>query len=250
MNIQLIRSATLKFYFDTCTILIDPCFAPKFSIYSYAGISKNPLIELPFPVEKILGDIDAVIVSHLHSDHFDSVARQSIKKDTLLLCQPDDEGKIREFGFTNVKPIYGSEVLEGIVIGRFYGQHGYGDVLQDMGIVSGFSFKAVNTPTICWLGDTVLTSATVEFLKKELPDIVITHSSGAVWGKNRVKIVLDEAQTVQICELLPDSTIIATHMDSLDHGTVSREQLRAYANKCSIRPDRLLIPKDGEVLTI
>lgn len=250
MKIQLIRSAALKLYFDTCVILIDPCLAPKFGMPSYAGISKNPLVDLPFPIETILGDVDAIIVSHLHSDHFDSVARQVIKKDALILCQPDDERRIQDFGFTNVKPIRDFEIIAGIEIRRFYGQHGSGTVLGDMGIVSGFAFKAKNAPSICWLGDTVLTPELRDRLARERPDIVVTHSSGAVWGKDRVKIVLDEEQTIQICQLLPESRIIATHMDSLDHGTVSREQLRAYADRHAIQPRQLIIPEDGESLDL
>ncbi|HWR12684.1 MAG TPA: MBL fold metallo-hydrolase [Rectinemataceae bacterium] len=250
MKLQLIRSATIKLFFQTCTILVDPCLAPKFGIYSYAGISKNPLVELPMPLEDILGDIDAVIVSHLHSDHFDSVARQIIKKDIPLFCQPDDEAKIRELGFTDARPVQESAIFRGVEMRRFYGQHGHGSVLEDMGIVSGFSFKAEGAPSICWLGDTVLIPAVEKRLLEEMPDIVVAHSSGAVWGSERIKIVLDEEQTVRICALLPGSRIIATHMDSLDHGTVTRKQLRAYAEGHSIAPEALIIPEDGEMLTL
>jgi hypothetical protein len=40
--------------------------------------------------------------------------------------------------------------------------------------------------------------------------------------------------------------VIATHLDSVDHATVSREALRAYAEANGIGPARLLIPADGE----
>ena len=42
--------------------------------------------------------------------------------------------------------------------------------------------------------------------------------------------------------------VIATHMEALDHATVSREELRAYAKANGIQPERLLIPADGERL--
>ncbi len=46
----------------------------------------------------------------------------------------------------------------------------------------------------------------------------------------------------------PDSTVIVTHMNSVDHATVSRQGLRQYADASGIRPEQLLIPADGEKL--
>ncbi len=37
-------------------------------------------------------------------------------------------------------------------------------------------------------------------------------------------------------------------MDSVDHATVSREELRAYAEANGIQSEQLLIPADGEKL--
>lgn len=74
------------------------------------------------------------------------------------------------------------------------------------------------------------------------PSIIITHSCGAVWGNN-VPIVMDAEDT---CLAAPASTIIATHMESLDHTTITRECLRKYADANGIRSEKLLIPSDGE----
>jgi len=45
-----------------------------------------------------------------------------------------------------------------------------------------------------------------------------------------------------------ESVVVATHTDSLDHATVSRHALRKYATASGIRPERFLIPEDGETL--
>ncbi|WP_200896996.1 hypothetical protein [Pelosinus fermentans] len=42
-------------------------------------------------------------------------------------------------------------------------------------------------------------------------------------------------------------TIIATHMEALDHTTISRDCLRQYADAKGIRSEQLLIPSDGEM---
>ena len=43
-----------------------------------------------------------------------------------------------------------------------------------------------------------------------------------------------------------EATIVAIHMEALDHCPVSRENLRQRAEKELDRPSRLMIPKDGE----
>lgn len=249
MKLQLIRSATIKLYYENTVLLIDPYFADKFSRDPYRGISRNPLIDLPFDIDTILNDVDGVIVSHLHTDHYDTAAKKTIPLNMPMFCQPIDEQKIRNDGFTNVSPIAEKIFLKDIEITRFPGQHGYDEVLVTMGHVSGFIFRTNNSPSLCWLGDTVLNSAIETMLIKEKPDVVVVHSSGAVWGDN-VKILCDEEQTVRICSLLPQSRIIATHMDSLDHGTVSRKRLREYSEEKLITGSRLIIPEDGEIVDL
>lgn len=107
MRLQLIRSATLLLDYAGQHILIDPFFAPKHSRPSYTGRSPNPLVELPLPPEQILDGVELVIVSHLHSDHFDPVAHQLVPKTLPLLCQPGNEETIRDKGFLDVTPEIG-----------------------------------------------------------------------------------------------------------------------------------------------
>jgi L-ascorbate metabolism protein UlaG (beta-lactamase superfamily) len=116
-----------------------------------------------------------------------------------------------------------------------------------MGDVSGFVFEAENEPTVYWAGDTIWCESVADVISQIQPDIIITHSCGAVWGDN-VLIVMGAAQTVAVCRAAPNSVVIATHMDSLDHATVSREALRAYAEANGIQSEQLLIPADGEKL--
>jgi hypothetical protein len=146
-----------------------------------------------------------------------------------------------------VAPIQDVIDWKGISITRTGGQHGTGKVLDDMGGVSGFVFQAATEPTIYWAGDTIWYDVVNEVIEKFQPDIIVTHSSGAVWGE-RVLIVMDEVQTVTVARAAPNSKVIATHMEALDHGTVSREMLRTYADRAGIGQDRILIPLDGEIL--
>lgn len=248
MRLQLIRNATLRLTYGERLWLIDPYLAPKHSRPSYTGRSLNPLVELPCSIEEVFVDADVVVVSHLHSDHFDSVAHDRVPKHLPLFCQPGDEPTIVSKDFLDVRPVADRVEWKGVSLMRTPGQHGSGAVLTDMGRTSGFVFRAEGEPTLYWAGDTILTDDVLDVIAAVRPDVIVTHSSGAVWGPGTL-IVMDAEQTVAVCKAAPTAVVVAVHLDSLDHGTVSRADLRAYAEAEGIGPDRLRIPADGETLS-
>jgi L-ascorbate metabolism protein UlaG (beta-lactamase superfamily) len=249
MKFQLIRNATLRLRYGGRELLTDPFFAPRHSRPSFAGRSPNPLVDLPCSPEEIMAGVELVILSHLHSDHFDPEAQRLLPKHLPILCQPEDEEAIRQHGFQDVTPVPDAIEWRGLTITRTPGQHGAGAVLADMGTVSGFVFQAPGEPTVYWAGDTLWYEPVRETLERFRPDVIVTHSSGAVWGEGGL-IVMDAAQTVEVCRAAPASIVIAIHLDSLDHGTVSRADLRAHARAAGIREGQLLIPEDGESLDL
>ncbi|CAN5179991.1 MBL fold metallo-hydrolase [soil metagenome] len=246
MKLRLVRNATLKLDVAGRTILVDPFFAPKHSRPSYAGRSKNPLVDLPVSPEEILDGVELVIVSHLHSDHFDAVAQSLVPKHLPLICQPGDEDKIRSFGFDNVTPLVNRIDWHGIELTRREGRHGFGPVVEKMGSVMGFSIEAPDEPTLYWSGDTVFYPSVEETIRNTAPDIVVIHPCGALWEGD--PIAMDAQQAVAVCKAAPNAIVVATHLDALDHATVGRAELRQYASSQEIAAERLRIPDDGQTL--
>lgn len=248
MRLQLIRNATLKLDYAGRTILIDPYLAPKHSLPSFTGRSPNPMTELPLGIDEILRGVELVVVSHLHTDHFDDVAKQVVPKQLPLICQPGDEDTIRAAGFQDVVPLTSSLEWQGIRFTRRQGSHGLGPVVEKMGPVMGFVIEAQGEPTIYWAGDTVLYAPVAAAIAEVQPDIIVTHSCGARWDGDL--IVMDDVQTVETSRSMPaGGIVVATHMEALDHATVDRVALRKAATAAGIVQDRLLIPTDGETLT-
>jgi L-ascorbate metabolism protein UlaG (beta-lactamase superfamily) len=248
MEIQLIRNATLRITYAGHTFLIDPYLADKHAYDSFAGESRNPLVELPMPAEDVIQGIEMVIVSHLHSDHFDKEAQRIIPKDMHLFCEPGDAMTIMDQGFTNVKPIQNTLQWQGITIHRTPGQHGVGDWGERMGMVSGFVFEAGDEPILYWMGDTIWYDEVKDIVQDTQPDVIVTHSGGAILGDSD-PIVMDAKQTVAVCETATHAIVVATHMEALDHCQTSRVALRTYAHAKGISEHRLLIPDDGEIMT-
>jgi len=247
MQIQLIRSAMLRITYNHRVFIIDPYLAPKHSQEPLIGKSRNPLVDLPFPPEEVLADVEMVLISHLHPDHFDSVAQQLLPGNTQIHCQPGDEPQIKVAGFSNVRAVDGSVDWHGMRITRTPGRHGDEVWAAQMGPVSGFIFQPENGPTIYWAGDTIWYEAVEQVVRETEPDIIITHSSGASFEAGH-PIIMNGQQTIDVCRTAPRSVVIATHMETFDFDTVSRKDLLAMAEAEGIEAKQLLIPADGEIL--
>lgn len=248
MQLQLLRNAALKLRYGDRTILIDPDFGHLHSRRSFTGRSPNPMVPLPLPIEEILDGVDLVIVSHLHADHFDDVAKASLPKDLPVICRPGDEGAIAAAGFQRITALDCYQRLGSTVLKCQPAQHGTGGVVETMGPVMGFSLEAPGEPALYWCGDSVLYPPLQDAVAATNPDVIVTHSCGALW--DGTLIVMDAQQTLDLCEAAPRATVIATHMEALDHATVSRAALRQAADARGIGPERLLIPSDGETISL
>ncbi|WP_026464652.1 MBL fold metallo-hydrolase [Adhaeribacter aquaticus] len=246
-SIQFIRNATLLLQYNGKKILVDPMFFPKGAFDPIAGKERNPMVELPVSAEEIIKDLDLVLVTHTHPDHFDPVAMEALDKSIKLFNQPADEEYFKNANFTNAETITDSIVWNGITIYRTGGEHGSGEVLQHMGTVSGFVLKAENQPTIYLVGDSVWMNEVAGAIEQFKPDYIVTNSGGAEMpGFEGTRIILNEEQTITLVEASGHAKVIAIHMEALDHCLTTRASLRRKADEANIALEKLLIPKDGE----
>lgn len=243
-KIQLFRNATMKITYAGRTFLTDPMLSAKGELRSFAGIASNPTVELSFPVAEILTGVESVIVSHLHPDHYDKAASEALPKEMLIFCQPGDEEQLSKDGFKSVMPVETSRTWRGITITRTGGNHGKGKILEYMGKVSGFVLQAAGEPTVYWVGDSIWCKEVEDTINTFKPDIIITHSGGATIPGHE-PIVMDAEQTLATLKSAPKATVVAIHMESLDHCVVSRKKLREIADNAGIPASRLIIPEDG-----
>lgn len=271
-----IRNATARMVYGGKTFLLDPMLSDKGLLPSFAGIAPNPTVDLPMPVETIVKDVDVVIVSHLHGDHFDDAAADLLDKSITMLTPKNGaspnprEGapevpfkdSLEAKGFTNVQEIGSSDAdhitLDGITVSQVFARHGKGVVGDAMGGVNGLVFEAEGEPTIYWAGDTILDEAgEVEaILKRFKPDVVIAHTGGPVVKVISPEILLmDAAQAVTFFKHAVRENaqvqIIAIHMDALDHCFSTREDLvSALDIHAAELQSQVTIPSDGELVTL
>ena len=137
MELRLIRHATMLLSLGATKLLVDPIFSPAGAmppIDNSSNDRRNPLVELPLS-ESELRNVDAVLLTHTHKDHFDGAAAKSLAKDTTIFCQVADEQKLKELGFSQVKPISDVLIWNGARLIRTDGEHGTGIIGQKMGPV-------------------------------------------------------------------------------------------------------------------
>src|SRR6185295_19507060 len=107
MNITLVRNATLILETPAGRLLVDPMLDPlgaRPPIEHTANPVRNPTVELPFPAEQVVEGLDAVLVTHCHKDHLDDTAERLLPRDVPVLCQPDDEERLRAVGL-DARPV-------------------------------------------------------------------------------------------------------------------------------------------------
>jgi len=252
MRLRLIRNATMLWDYSGRRILTDPLFADRFALPSYSGRSRNPVVDLPLAIDDIMAGVELVLLSHRHSDHFDAAARERLPRTLPLYCQPSDASALEAHGFAHVTPVESSLVWPAGTLTRIIGHHGVGPVEAEMGVVSGFVLQAPGEPTVYWAGDSVLCDETRAAIERYRPAVIITHSCGATWPDGRggrALIVMDAAQTIATSRLAPWARVVAIHLDSVDHATVSRDDLRQTVAAEGLE-GRILIPEDGEELVL
>ncbi|HEV7378918.1 MAG TPA: MBL fold metallo-hydrolase [Dyadobacter sp.] len=250
-TLQLIRNATLVIEYAGKKILVDPMLSSKGALQSFAGIEKNPTVELKMPVKEIVDNVDMVLVTHTHPDHFDPAASNALVKSVQLLNQPADKEFFTKEGFTKATVLDNKTELNGITIQRVDAEHGSGKALEMMGKTSGFLLMAVNQPTIYIVGDGILTQDISNNIKNFKPDYIVVNSGGAVIpGFEANPILMDEVQTIALIKESGKAKVIAVHMDALDHCRTSRVKLSQKAKENNIEKAKLIIPQDGEILNL
>lgn len=257
MKITQVRNATIIVEYNETKFLIDPWLGPKDYMEGFESALnsqiRQPRVELPFEIEKTV-DVDAVILTHFHPDHFDEYAVNALNKDIKFFVQSQKDLEIiKSYGFKNLEVMTQQGInYKNIKLYKTDCQHGKREIIkplcESIGMpydAMGVVFKSNNEKTLYVAGDTIWCDEVSEAIDKFEPEIIVVNACAAtVINGERLIMNIDDVR--QVIKKAPKSTIIASHMDTVSHLTVTRRDLEEFREKESVK--NLLIPDDGEVL--
>lgn len=254
-KITQVRNATILVEVGGMTFLIDPLFADQGTLPGFPGSASshlsNPLVPLPLPPEG-LAAADAIIVTHLHLDHWDDAAKAAIARDKPIFAQSEDNaGLIRADGFTDVRVLTETTEFNGVRLIKTGGQHGTDatrEAFPIMGDVCGVVFSHPEFSTIYVAGDTVWNAHVQAAIDTHKPTAIVLNAGNAVMmGFN--PIIMGSEDVLSVHRAAPDAILIASHMEAINHCILSRQVLRDFSVQNGFE-QKLLIPADGEAVTV
>lgn len=253
-----IRNATGKLTYNDTTFLIDPMLAEKGRYEGFYGSFnqevRNPTVELPESKDSILKDVDAVIITHTHLDHWDDVAQSFIDKNLPIFVQDKkDADDVKSKGFKNVQILSKNTTFNNISLSYIEGTHGTQAMYDDeilgglLGETMGIVFSAPNEKTTYIMGDTVWTQRISKTLRQYQPDIIIMNTGSAKALQFNESYIMGTADVAKSAAMLPEADIITVHMDAINHCTLSRQNMRNFIKLYNLEK-KVHVPNDGEII--
>ena len=258
-----IRNATDKITYNGVTILVDPMLAPKEFYPGFEGAptieqkrQRVPMVDLPIPIEEILKNLDAVIITHTHIDHWDKCAAKVIPKHIPIFVQNASDKKIVVGqGFKDVRVIGVNVPFKGITITKTGAQHGADEMLsipswaENAYDCMGFVLKSPGKKTIYVVGDTVWHEYVELALKKHKHDIIVINGALTRYEGFSGSSMMGPDDIKKLYEMCKESIIIPVHFDSYPHCSYTTKTMKKFV-KDNNYEDRVLVPVDGEILEL
>lgn len=253
MKITLIRNATLYLQYGQAAFFIDPFLAAKGTYPPFPHTAnqhlKNPIVDLPVNID--LDNMlhpDAVLLTHLHVDHFDDEAKKKLAQDQPIYTQSENDKKeVEEAGFQHVTCIEDEIDICSVHIKRTGGQHGTGETAKRMGQVSGFIFSHPDEPTLYIAGDTIWCDEPKEVVNTCKPDVIVVNSGAAQFLEGD-PITMTKEDILDVHRSQPKAQIVACHLEAVNHCLLTRASLQAYIEEHQA-DQAIFVPKDGESLS-
>jgi L-ascorbate metabolism protein UlaG (beta-lactamase superfamily) len=248
MRFHHLRNATAKLTYNGITLVIDPSLGAAGSwpeVSWIANPGRNPVVDLPIPIDDVFVGADAILQTHLHIDHLDDAAITRLANELPVLCQPADHAPLLGRGIGGARPVDRAVTFGDVDVVRVNAQHGFGPVATLAGPSSGYVLRSAGEPTLYLTGDTVWCDDVSNVVNEFQPDVVVANAGGAQLA-NGSRLIMDVGDVTQLAEAAPSAHTVIVHLEAVSHCLSSREDHRqAHMNRPA-----LSIPDDGETLEI
>ncbi|WP_137292976.1 MBL fold metallo-hydrolase [Nocardioides dongxiaopingii] len=240
-SLEFIGTATTILRLGPFTVLTDPNFLHRGQrAYLGKGMWSRRRTE-PHLQPDALPALDLVLLSHLHGDHFDRVARGSLDPGTPVLTTVRAARTLRRWGFRESRGLQtwqSDEVSSGdwtLRVTSAPGTHAPGPVRHLLPTVMGSVLELHRSGTVVRrvyvTGDTLFRPWLRDVVERTGPlDTAVTHLGGTrILG---LTVTMDAAQGADLVELLRPRETVPVHFDDYP---VFRSPLQDFVDTWSAR---------------
>lgn len=222
-------NATMLLRIGGFTLLTDPSFVRRGArVHLGYGLRTRRLTDPALQPED-LPPLDAIVLSHLHGDHWDDIATDGLDKATPLVTTREAARTLAGWGFgatADVRPWQTHEITRGtdsLRITAVPGVHGPGPLARLLPPVMGSVLELVRGgvagPEVTWRGyvsgDTIRRPFLAEVLERCGPlDVLIPHLGGT--RALGLTVTMDAGQGADLVEMLRPPVTVPIHYDDYD----------------------------------
>ncbi|WP_214411358.1 MBL fold metallo-hydrolase [Sphaerisporangium fuscum] len=255
-SVFFVGNATTLIRCQGFTLLTDPNFLHRGQrAYLGWGLSTrrrtNPAIEI-----NQLPEIDAVVLSHLHGDHWDRVVRRDLDRNTPIITTPQAAHRLRRQGFHNTVSL---ETWEDCRLNRrghtlritaTPGRHGPGviDKLlpQVMGSMLEFGHEEGEVDLRMHISGDTLFDQRLESIPQRFPeiDLAMVHLGGTTLP-GKIVVTMDGMQGAQWVDLMKPSRALPIHYDDYEAFKSGLDDFRRHVSRLGLS-DRVRYISRGE----
>jgi L-ascorbate metabolism protein UlaG (beta-lactamase superfamily) len=218
-------NATMLLRLGPFTLLTDPNFVHRGQrVYLGKGLWTTRLTD-PALQPTQLPALDAIVLSHLHGDHWDRIATRSLDRNTPVITTQEAARALARRGFRETADLTAwqtHELTRGtdtLRITSVPGVHGPGPLARVLPPVMGSVLELIRDGAVSWRGyisgDTLYRSFLAEVLERCGPlDVVIPHLGGT--KALGITVTMDARQGADLVSLLSPRLTVPVHFDDYD----------------------------------
>ncbi len=259
-SLTFLGTATMLLRFGPFTLLTDPNFLHRNQrAYLGYGLTSKRLTEPAMTIAD-LPALDAVLLSHLHGDHWDRVARRGLDCGLPVLTTPSAGRALRRQGFGAAigLPTWDEHTLHSheasLVVTALPGRHGPGPTRfllpAVMGSLLTYRAQPDGPPLRMYIsGDTLLIEDLREIPRRfGAPDVAVLHLGGTRLPGG-LMVTMDAVQGADLVELLQAPTSVPIHFDDYGVFKSPRSDFTAEINRRQLH-DRVTYVERGQTLNL
>ena len=225
-SIFFIGNATVLISFAGFTILTDPTFIHMHEkVHLGYGLHTTRLTNPAININE-LPQLDFILLSHFHGDHFDQVSINELDKSLLVVTTPQAAEELKYKGFNNVEKLEKWDSISflkddiRLTITATPGRHGPFPISIFLPQVMGsiLDFQNINRSDLLRIyitGDTMIFND-IKDISKRFPnvDIALLHLGGTtIMG---IMVTMDAKQGINMFKLIDPKKAIPIHYNDYD----------------------------------